>query len=66
MTDLSPDSHDAFYFSRSDLTDAEKMTIFKAKIEKSLASADRGDLIPAEKVFKDIKSKLAMLQKQAS
>ena len=64
MTDLSPDSHDAFYFSRSDLTDAEKMTIFKAKIEKSLASS--GNSMTLNDACDKIQAKIKLMIKKAS
>jgi hypothetical protein len=58
--------HDPFYFSRSDLSDEEKLSILDSKLKQSLEDIKTGKGRPIEEAVNELVSRLTLKMKQAS
>jgi predicted transcriptional regulator len=60
------DRHDPFYFSRSDLSDEEKLTILDSELKESLEDIKAGRVYTVEQVRAELKAKFSSMMKKAS
>ena len=60
------DHHDPFYFSRSDLSDEEKLAILDSKLKQGLEDIEAGRVYTVEQVRAELKVKFSSMMKKAS